>query len=47
MNSLQICARAILPIFLITAAGYAAKRAGLIREDEVCLQGLPAGDVLL
>ena len=35
MNSLQICARAILPIFLITAAGYAAKRAGLIREEEV------------
>ena len=35
MNSLQICAKAILPIFLITAAGYAAKRAGLIREEEV------------
>ena len=35
MNSLQICLKAILPIFLITAAGYAAKRAGLIREEEV------------
>ena len=35
MNSLQICLKAILPIFLITAAGYAAKRGGLIREEEV------------
>lgn len=35
MNSLQICLKAILPIFLITAAGYAAKRVGLVREEEV------------
>ena len=35
MNSFQICIRAILPIFLITAAGYAAKRVGLIREEDV------------
>lgn len=35
MNSLQICFNAILPLFLITAVGYAAKRFGLIREEEV------------
>lgn len=35
MNSLQICLTAILPIFLITAVGYASKRFGVIREDEV------------
>ena len=35
MNSLWICLNAILPIFIIVAAGYAAKRAGMIRETEV------------
>ena len=35
MNSFWICLNAILPIFIVVAAGYAAKRAGLIRESEV------------
>lgn len=35
MNSLQICLGAILPVFLVIAVGYAAKRAGIIREEEV------------
>ena len=35
MNSLLICLNAILPIFLIIAVGYLAKRAGIIRENEV------------
>lgn len=35
MESLQICITAILPIFLIMAVGYLAKRSGLIRETEV------------
>ena len=35
MNSLQICLSAILPVFLIIAVGYAAKRGGIIREEEV------------
>lgn len=47
MNSLQICAKAILPIFLITAAGYAAKRARLIRENEVSRMNALAFKVFL
>ena len=35
MNSLLICLNAIVPIFLIIAAGYLAKRVGIIRESEV------------
>ena len=35
MNSLLICLNAIVPIFLIIAVGYAAKRANIIRENEV------------
>ena len=35
MNSLLICLNAIVPIFLIIAVGYAAKRANIIRESEV------------
>ncbi|MCR5826466.1 MAG: AEC family transporter [Oscillospiraceae bacterium] len=35
MNSLIICLNAIFPIFFIIAAGYAAKRAGILRETEV------------
>lgn len=35
MNSLLICLNAIVPIFLIIAAGYAARRAGIIMEREV------------
>ena len=35
MNSLLICLSAILPIFITVAAGYAAKRAGIVRESEV------------
>ena len=35
MNDLILCLSAILPILLIAAAGYGAKRAGLIREEDV------------
>lgn len=35
MNSLVICLNAIVPIFLIIAAGYAAKRVGIVREAEI------------
>ena len=47
MNSLQICAKAILPIFLITAAGYVSKRARLIRENEVSRMNALAFKVFL
>ncbi len=35
MNSFRICLTAIAPIFLIIAAGYAARRFGAIREEDV------------
>ena len=35
MNNFLVCVNAILPIFLIMAVGYAARRAGIIREGEV------------
>ncbi len=35
MNSFLICISAILPIFLIIAVGYLAKRSGVVREDDV------------
>lgn len=35
MNSFWICLNAILPIFIIVAAGYAAKRMGILRESEI------------
>ena len=35
MESLVICLNAIIPIFLIIAVGYLAKRTGVIREGEV------------
>ena len=35
MESLITCLNAIVPIFFIIAVGYAAKRAGIIRETEV------------
>ena len=35
MNSLIVCFNALAPVFIIIAAGYAAKRVGIIREEEV------------
>ena len=35
MNSLLICLNAIVPIFVVIAVGYLAKRGGIIREAEV------------
>ncbi len=35
MDSLILCLTAILPLLLVTAAGYTAKRAGFIREQDV------------
>ena len=35
MNSFWICLNAILPVFIVVAAGYLAKCAGIIRESEV------------
>jgi len=35
MNSLLVCVNAILPVFLMMAVGYLAKRVGLIREEQV------------
>lgn len=35
MNSLYVCLNAVTPIFLIMAAGYAAKCAGFIKEEYV------------
>ena len=35
MDGLLICLNAIVPIFLIIAVGYLAKRAGILREQEV------------
>ena len=35
MNSVLFCLNAIVPIFLVIAVGYLAKRAGIIRENEV------------
>ena len=35
MDGLLICLNAIIPIFLIIAVGYLAKRVGIIREQEV------------
>ena len=35
MNSLLICLNAIVPLFLMIAAGYLAKRVGIIREEQI------------
>lgn len=35
MNSFYVCLNAVAPIFLVMAAGYAAKCAGFIKEDHV------------
>ncbi|MBR4210909.1 MAG: AEC family transporter [Oscillibacter sp.] len=35
MNSFTLCLRAVLPAFLIIMAGYASKRAGFVREDDI------------
>ena len=35
MNSLTICLGAIAPLFLTMAAGFAAKRAGIIKESDI------------
>ena len=35
MDNLLLCLTAILPLLLVTALGYFAKRAGLIREEDV------------
>lgn len=35
MNSLTICLGAIAPLFLTRAAGFAAKRAGIIKESDI------------
>ena len=35
MNSFALCLRAVLPAFLIIMAGYASKRAGFVREDDI------------
>ena len=35
MSNFMICVNAVVPIFLLIATGYGAKRAGFIREEEV------------
>lgn len=35
MNSLAICLGAIAPLFLTMAAGFAAKRAGIVKESDI------------
>ncbi|MBQ6987494.1 MAG: AEC family transporter [Oscillibacter sp.] len=35
MNSFTLCLRAVLPAFLIIMAGYASKRAGFVREEDI------------